>query len=203
MPSPTTLVLLAHPDLPHSRVTRRVAEALATEPGVRVHDLYARYPDFWIDVDAERAALRDAALVVWLHPIHWYAMPALMKLWVDRVLGLGWAYGPGGDALAGKTLWLVASAGSAAATYTAMGGSAEQPLAPFLPPYEQTAALARMRWLPPSVLFHAHRVSDAEVQGHVDRVMARWRQHGDAWEGATWPLSAPVEGDRTHGGALA
>ena len=42
----------------------------------------------------EQAALADAELIVWQHPIQWYSMPALMKLWVDEVLAFGWAYGP-------------------------------------------------------------------------------------------------------------
>ena len=33
----------------------------------------------------------------------------------------------------------------------------------YLHPYEQTAALAGMRWLPPLMLHGAHRVSDAEI----------------------------------------
>ena len=45
-------------------------------------------------------AWRAARLVVWLQPIHWYSMPPLLKLWLDEVLAFGWAYGPGGDALA-------------------------------------------------------------------------------------------------------
>ena len=63
---------------------------------VEVRDLYALYPDYLIDVAAEQARWRDAQLVVWQHPIHWYGMPPLLKLWVDEVLAFGWAYGPGG-----------------------------------------------------------------------------------------------------------
>jgi len=32
-----------------------------------------------------------AKLVVWQHPIHWYGMPPLLKLWLDEVLAFGWA----------------------------------------------------------------------------------------------------------------
>ena len=46
-----------------------------------------------------------------LHPIQWYSMPALKKLWLDDVLTYGWAYGPGGTALQGKDIWLVATTG--------------------------------------------------------------------------------------------
>lgn len=196
------LVVMAHPDLAHSRVTRRVVQALSAEPQVQVRDLYALYPDFWVDVDAERAALAAAELVLWLHPIHWYAMPALMKQWMDTVLGYGWAYGPGGTALAGKDLWLVASAGTSAEVYTALGGPVEQPFAPFLPAYEQTAALTRMRWLPPSLLFHAHQASEADVQAHVEAVLARCRHHGDRLDGATWPLPVQVQGERPNEGGV-
>ena len=196
MRTSTCLVVMAHPDLAHSRVTRRVQEAFKAEPQVVLHDLYARYPDFWIDVAAERAALSAAQLVVWLHPVQWYAMPALMKQWVDTVLGYGWAYGPGGRALAGKDLWLVASAGNSAADYSALGGPVEQPFAPFLPAYEQTAVLTGMRWVPPSIMFHAHQASETELQAHVNAVVERCRHHGDRLDGATWPLAARLQGER-------
>ena len=98
------LVVAAHPQLEHSRVTRALLKALKKQrPDVALHDLYARYPDYYIDVDAEQAALAAARLVVWLHPTYWYSMPPLMKLWIDDVLAYGWAYGPGGTALHGKT----------------------------------------------------------------------------------------------------
>ena len=38
----------------------------------------------------------------------------------------------------------------------------------FLPPYEQTAALAGMRFLPPLLLHGAHRVGDAELAAHAE-----------------------------------
>ena len=95
---PRILILLAHPQRAHSRVNEAMARA-AGQAGVAVRDLYALYPDYLIDVPAEQAALADADLVVWLHPIHWYGMPPLMKLWLDEVFAFRWAYGPGGQAL--------------------------------------------------------------------------------------------------------
>jgi glutathione-regulated potassium-efflux system ancillary protein KefF len=68
-----------------------------------VHSLYDLYPDFDIDVDAEQAALKHADLVVWMHPIYWYSVPAMLKHWFDVVLLRGWAYGEGGGT-AGQTL---------------------------------------------------------------------------------------------------
>ena len=57
--------------------------------------------------DADAALLAQARLLVWLHPVHWYSMPPLLKLWLDEVFAFGWAYGPGGRALRGGVLVLV------------------------------------------------------------------------------------------------
>ena len=94
-------MIAAHPHWRDSRVNRRLLAAARAVPGVEVCDLYGSYPDFAIDVEAEQARLAKARLVVLVHPIQWYSMPALQKLWLDDVLGYGWAYGTGGHALEG------------------------------------------------------------------------------------------------------
>ena len=171
MTSPDVLVLVAHPQLEQSRVNRRMlgaarALAAAADARIEVRDLYALYPDYWIDVAAEQERLAQARLVVWQHPLQWYHMPPLMKLWVDEVLGFGWAYGPGGDALRGKDLWLVASTGGSEEAYRPNGYN-RYFFDAFLPAYEQTAALCGMRFLPPLLLHGAHRASVAEVDAHA------------------------------------
>ena len=158
------LVLTAHPQMEHSRVNRRLMHSAQRVVGtganrsVLVRDLYALYPDYLIDVSEEQALLAKARLVVWQHPIHWYSMPPLMKLWVDEVLGFGWAYGPDGHALRGKDLWLVSSTGGPDDSYRPDSYNRYH-FDAFLPPYEQTAALCGMRFLPPLVLHGAHRAS--------------------------------------------
>ena len=161
------LVLAAHPQLEHSRANRKLLRAARAAPGVQVRDLYALYPDYLIDVEAEQAAVARARLVVWQHPIHWYNMPPLMKLWLDEVLAFGWAYGPGGQALRGKDLWLVASTGGPEDSYRPQSYNRYH-FDAFLPPYEQTAALCGMRFLPPLVLHGAHRVGADELAAHVN-----------------------------------
>ncbi len=169
------LVIVAHPQMEQSRVNRalqRAAAALkhkgvdAGVPTVAVRDLYALYPDYLIDTAAEQVALTAAKLVVWQHPIHWYSMPPLMKLWVDEVLAYGWAYGPGGRAVQGKDLWLVATTGGPEESYRP-GNYNRYHFDAFLPPFEQTAALCGMRFLPPLILHGAHHASDAEVAAHA------------------------------------
>jgi glutathione-regulated potassium-efflux system ancillary protein KefF len=178
---PDILVIASHPHLEHSHVNRALLDAagtLAAADGQRyaVRDLYRLYPDYLIDVAAEQAVLAQARLVVWLHPVHWYSMPPLMKLWLDEVFGFGWAYGPGGHALQGKDLWLVVSTGGPEESYRP-GGHNRYAFDAFLPPYEQTAALAGMRWLPPLVLHGAHRVDDATLAAHARRFAERLASH--------------------------
>jgi glutathione-regulated potassium-efflux system ancillary protein KefF len=159
-------VLAAHPDWRESRVNRLLVEQARAVPGVQVQDLYASYPDYDIDVDAEQARVEAAQLLVLLHPIQWYSMPALMKLWLDEVLRYGWAYGRAGTALAGKDLWLVTTTGGPESSYHPQGYN-RYFFDAFLPPYEQTAALCGMRFLPPLVLHGAHRAAPEELQVHA------------------------------------
>lgn len=171
-------LVAAHPQWRHSRVNRLLRDAALQQPRVQLCDLYARYPDFHIDREREQAELQSARLLVFLHPIHWYAMPALMKLWVDEVLAFGWAYG-GGRALQGKDLWLVASTGGSEQAYQPSGYN-RYFFDAFLPPYEQTAALCGMRFLPPMVLHGAHSLPQAQVQEHV-QVFGERLQHYPQW----------------------
>ena len=171
------LVIAAHPQLEHSRINRRLMKAAAGSAAtVQVRDLYALYPDYLIDIEAEQALLQTARLVVWQHPIQWYSMPALMKLWVDEVLAFGWAYGPGGTALRGKDLWLVATTGGPEDSYHPDSYN-RYFFDAFLPPYEQTAALCGMRFLPPLLLHGAHRADEAEVAAHAQVYADRLASH--------------------------
>jgi len=176
------VVIAAHPQLDQSRATRSLMEAAARlDPArVNVRDLYALYPDYFIDVKAEQAALQQARLVVWLHPVHWYSMPPLMKLWLDEVFSFGWAYGPGGRALVGKDLWLAASTGGPQSSYRPDGYN-RYFFDAFMHPHEQTAALCGMRWLPPLVLHGAHNVQVMELTEHAQL----FAQRLSAWP--AWP----------------
>jgi glutathione-regulated potassium-efflux system ancillary protein KefF len=169
-----------------SRVNRRLLEAaLGAGHRVAVRNLYRLYPDYLIDVAAEQAALASAQLIVWQHPLHWYGPPPLMKLWIDEVLAYMWAYGPGGVALRGKDLWLAGSTGGTHESYRP-DGHHRYFFDAFLPPYEQTAALCGMRFLPPLMLHGAHRVSDAELEEHAQVYAQRLAAYPD------WPELADL-----------
>jgi glutathione-regulated potassium-efflux system ancillary protein KefG len=169
---PRTLVLFAHPALEKSRVHRRLVRGLpalaARTPGLTFHDLYEAYPDFDVDVAAEQARLAAHDLVVVQHPFYWYSAPALLKQWIDLVLEHGWAYGSRGRALDGKRWLTVLTLGGGAQAYC-RGGYNRFTVRELLTPFEQTARLCRMRFLPPYAVFGTHRLADAEVEGEADR----------------------------------
>ena len=180
-PSPASappLVIVAHPHLQQSRTNRTLMRA-AAQTQANVRDLYALYPDYLIDVEAEQAALGTATLVVWQHPIHWYSAPPLMKLWIDEVLAFGWAYGPGGTALRGKDLWLVASTGGPEESYHPDRYN-RYFFDAFLPPFEQTAVLCGMRFVPPLLVHGAHAASDDKL-AELARVYAQRLNSYPAW----------------------
>ncbi|RZL38195.1 MAG: NAD(P)H dehydrogenase [Rubrivivax sp.] len=179
------LVLVAHPDIGRSYATRALVEALRTSAAadrVELRDLYRLYPDFHVHIDAEQRALEAARLVVMLHPIYWYSMPALQKLWLDEVAHLGWAYGPGGTALHGKDFWLVASTGGGAEAY-APGGHNHHPIGEFLLPYRQSARTCGMNWLPPQILHAAHRATPAQVAAHAELFVKRLAHYPEWCQG--------------------
>jgi glutathione-regulated potassium-efflux system ancillary protein KefF len=192
------LVLVAHPELEQSRANRRMlAAARALQAGagagrIAVRDLYALYPDYLIDVAAEQEALASARLVVWQQPIHWYGMPPLLKLWVDDVLAFGWAYGPGGTALRGKDLWLVASTGGPEDSYRPDSYN-RYFFDAFLPPYEQTAALCGMRFLPPLMLHGAHKAGLDELAAHAATYAGQLAAYPDWPELETLPSCVECE----------
>ena len=149
-------------------------------PRVQVQDLYSSYPDYAINVAKEQQAMESARLVVLLHPIQWYSMPALQKLWMDEVLTYGWAYGEEGNALKGKDLWLVATTGGPDESYHPQGYN-RYFFDAFLPPYEQTAALCGMRFLPPLVLHAANTIRPQALTEHLQTFSQRLQSYPD------WP----------------
>ena len=185
-PDTDIYLIAAHPAWRQSRINRPLMQAAQGLARVQVQDLYSSYPDYSIDVAAEQAALAKARLVILLHPIQWYSMPALQKLWLDEVLTYGWAYGDKGIQLHGKDLWLVATTGGPEASYHPEGYN-RYFFDAFLPPYEQTASLCGMRFLPPLILHGAHVVGQDVVTQHISAFSQRLQSYPN------WPEMADMD----------
>ncbi len=156
------LVVQAHPYPDRSRANRALSRAIEGLPGVEVRSLYDLYPDFSIDVAAEQEALLRSSTVVWQHPIYWYTAPALLKLWFEKVLLVGWAYGKGGKALHGKQCLWVATTGADDRGYSSTGEHQHE-FEVFVPVIQQTAQFCGMRWLEPIIVKAAHRIPLQEL----------------------------------------
>ena len=166
------LVLFAHPAYHRSRVQRALADAVRDLDGVTFHDLYEEYWDFQLDVSREQDLLRAHDLIVFQHPFYWYSSPAILKEWQDLVLEHGFAYGEEGTALHGKRLLSVLSAGGPPEAYTREGYN-HFTVGELLAPFEQTARLCGMEYLPPVVVHNARALSDAEIAHHAQAYRQR------------------------------
>ncbi len=190
------LVYYAHPGHKHSHVNRHMAEAAAGVEGITFVDLYREYPRFDIDVDREQQRLLDHDVIVFQFPVFWYSTPSILKEWQDLVLEHGFAYGAGGDKLTGKRLMLAITAAGPADAYST-GGYQNFPLREFLRPFEQTARLCNMSFVPPYVLYGALKApSDGAVEPHVDgyrRLLESIRDGRFDWDAAGLQETTSVE----------
>jgi putative NADPH-quinone reductase len=168
---PRILVLFAHLNLKSSRINRAMLDAIGDLEQVEIHDLLELYPDFYIDVVAERRALVAADLLVIQHPLYWYSAPAIIKHWQDMVLERGFAYGPGGTALHGKAMLQAVSTGGPVASYR-VGEAHGGPLIEYLRPFQQMARFTGMRPLPPLVVQGCLTATDAQIAAHAARYRA-------------------------------
>jgi glutathione-regulated potassium-efflux system ancillary protein KefG len=162
------LIQFAHPALEKSRVNRRLIAAVESLDFVTVNDLYEQYPDFDIDVHREQELLLAHEIVVLHHPFYWYSSPALIKQWEDLVLEHGWAYGRTGNALASKQMLNAITTGGRQEAYQETGAN-RYTIQQLLAPFEQTARLCKMQYLPPFVVHGSLRINDEEIDAAATR----------------------------------
>ena len=158
---PKVLILFAHPRLENSRINQSMIKKIPDSPMITFVDLYEKYPDFNVNIEEEKKLLEAHDIIIWHHPFYWYSAPPLLKQWIDMVLELGWAYGPGGSALSGKWIFNAITTGGTKEAYSKEGHN-RFPLHEFLAMFNQTAHLCKMIYLPPFVLQGTHRLSDEQ-----------------------------------------
>jgi NAD(P)H dehydrogenase (quinone) len=138
------------------------------------------------DVQAEIAKLLWAEMLILQFPLWWFAMPAILKGWVDRVYACGFAYGVGehsdkrwGDRygegrLAGKRAMLIVTTGGWQEHYGPRGvnGPIDDLLFPinhgilYYPGYTV---------LPPFVVHRADRMDEARFAATAEALRERMR----------------------------
>jgi glutathione-regulated potassium-efflux system ancillary protein KefG len=156
------LILFAHPRFERSVVNSSLLTQIRDFPGISFHDLYEEYPDFNINIEREKKLLMDHQVIIWQHPFYWYSAPPLLKQWIDLVLGFGWAYGPGGVALQGKIIFNSISSGGQRSAYSKEGHN-RFTVGELLSPFNQTATLCKMVYLPPFAIHGTHQITKEEL----------------------------------------
>jgi len=154
------------------------------------------------DVKAEIEKLLWADTLILQFPLWWFAMPAILKGWVDRVFAYGFAYGVGehsdrrwGDrygegTLVGKRAMLIVAAGGWEEHYTPRGinGPIDDLLFPinhgilYYPGYDV---------LPPFVVYKVDRLEEAGFEPVAERLRDRMR---------TLATTPPIPYRRQNGG---
>lgn len=168
------LINIFHPNLAKSRGTRLIIEELRQLEDATIRDVQNECQNWKINVAHEQELLLAHDLIVFQHPFYWYNCPPLMKLWLDEVLTQGFAYPPGvGDALRGK-YWLSSITTGGAVDAYRSGGFNNWTISELLRPFQQTAFLAGMIWLPPLVMHSVlppgitgfRNIKDDEIVAH-------------------------------------
>ncbi|AEV39622.1 Flavodoxin-like protein (plasmid) [Pseudovibrio sp. FO-BEG1] len=158
-----TLVLTAHPDLTRSRINRHWFHAFSQASEVTLLDLTAiGGPTLSFNLAEQQDLLLAHDRIVFQFPFYWYSAPPVLKAWMDQVLSYGFAYGPGGNKLAGKELVLAISTGGPEDSYHA-GGYNNFSMDELLKPFQQTALLTGMTYLRPFVFHGLAVVSDEDI----------------------------------------
>jgi NAD(P)H dehydrogenase (quinone) len=155
-----------------------------------------------VDVKAEIEKLSWADVLILQFPLWWFAMPAILKGWVDRVFAYGFAYGVGehsdkrwgdryGDGtLAGKRAMLIVTAGGWVEHYSPRGinGPIDDLLFPinhgilYYPGYDV---------LPPFVAYRVDRLDPAGFELLTEGLRERMR---------TLATTPPIAYRRQNGG---
>lgn len=174
-----TLILLSHPQLESSIANGTIIEHLKNSDqngSLEVRHLEALYPDYKIDVKAEQMALLNADLVIFQHPLYWYATPAILKKYLDDVLVWGFAFGTGGDKLKGKHFMQSITLGGSKESYTPLGYNRFK-VEELLKPMEQTIYHTQMIYNPP--LYSYRNAYEPQVLNSVSEVKENAVAHAE------------------------
>ncbi|MFS8980745.1 NAD(P)H-dependent oxidoreductase [Cupriavidus necator] len=153
------------------------------------------------DILAEQAKVRRADLIIFQFPLWWYAVPAIMKGWADRVLANGFAYDElhmfENGLLRGKHAMLSFTTGGTAVELLAdrkHTGTVDEFMRPFS---GGVLSFTGMQLLPPFISYAPssldHGGRQAEILQYEHRV----------YSVATRLVAARAEADLTHAEAAA
>lgn len=138
------LIVCGHPDFKNSVANKTIVEEIsALCPQAEIRKVDELFVNGSFDVKAEQAAFEKADVILFQYPMHWYGLPGLFKLYIDKVMEHGWAYGSKGTALTGKALIASLTMGAPDSAY-AVGGVMGHTVEEFSYQIKNFAALCKL-----------------------------------------------------------
>jgi NAD(P)H dehydrogenase (quinone) len=127
------------------------------------------------DLAREQQRVLKADLIVWLYPIWWGGVPAILKGWFDRVMAFGFAYADGRRYDSGffkdKTGMLCLTTGGTVERFSA--GNVYGPIDQVLYPTQHLMVeYLGMKTYPPFVAYAAPRIDQAGREAYL----RQWRE---------------------------
>lgn len=169
-----TLVLLSHPNYENSRVNKALFNTASSIGG----DIITRHIEAIygletnkIDTKTEQSLIEGVDRVVFQFPLYWFYSPAMLKAYIDAIFTYGWAYGSTGNALCGKELQLVVTAGAGEAEYSPQG-SVKSSIEQILLGFHATATYCGMVFNKIKFIGGALNMSDEELSAICDEYKA-------------------------------
>lgn len=138
-----TLVVVSHPEINNSQTQQFLMQ------GAKMLDVVWHHVEGLekIDVDKEQKLLMEADRIIFQFPLYWYAAPAGLKDWEDKVLTRNFIYGDGNDNLMDKEFGIVVTTGMPLKDFQ-RGGSENITIDQIMAPLRAIADRAKMQVLP-------------------------------------------------------
>lgn len=179
-----TLIIVSHPTPQNSVAINaliREAQQFSDTEIRHLDQLYgADTTDF--DIAAEQKAHEAADNIIYMYPTHWFNTTPAMKAYLNQVWTYGWAFGPGGEALKGKSFRIVTTAGASEFTYSAQGlirSSMEEVLTPM----KASALYVGMVYEPALAFYSAMGLNEPQLEDIRQRFSALLRETNGASAG--------------------
>ena len=162
-----TLVIVSHPNFEKSLITKALQNTAIAMPGVTVRNLESLYGN-----NSEQAACMDVDRIVFLYPTHWFNLTPMLKAYLNVAWTYGWAFGPGGEALKGKELLVVTSAGASEFTYSD-NGIINCTMADVLSPLKASALYIGMKFADPLAFYGVMNATENDITLFQERFAVR------------------------------